>query len=114
MAKKRIINKEVTPKSIVKNSLRMLFMRSRERITCLRNAKYSCQKCGVKSSVAKGKEQKIHVHHITGICNWDAMYAAIYKELLCTPDKMIALCPICHQEMHDNQAIDDERQDYCI
>lgn len=52
--------------------------------------------CGVKQSRAKGKEQKLHVHHKKGIGNWQRVVEVIREELLCDPDDLQVLCPECH------------------
>ena len=78
--------------------LRRLWLRSRERACALRKAGYSCESCGVKQSKAKGKEQKIEVHHKEGILNWDELVEAVRKYLLCSPDKLKVLCPECHKK----------------
>ena len=86
-----------TPRSQIVHALRQLWLRSRERAEALKNAKYTCKDCGVKASTAKGKEQKIQVHHKEGIGNWDAVVELIYKEILCDPSKLEVLCPDCHR-----------------
>ena len=93
-------NPNVTPRSKVKNVLRILFLRSRERAAALRAAGYCCAECGRKQSVAKGKEFKVQVHHRDGICNWEAVIDAVYEHLLCSPDKLIVLCPEDHDKEH--------------
>lgn len=86
-----------TPKGRIKAALRQLWLRSRERATALKNTKYCCAKCGVKQSKAKGKEQKIEVHHKEGIANWNKVIELIQAELLVSPDKLESLCPTCHR-----------------
>ena len=87
-----------TPKSRVRSSLRQLWLRSRERAKALRNANYSCEKCGVKQSKAKGKVQKVEVHHKKSIQNWSALISAVYEYLLCDPQYLECLCPDCHKK----------------
>ena len=86
-----------TPNSRIKSTLRMLFMRSRERAAVLKRDDRTCQVCGVKASVAKGKEVKVEVHHKEGIENWDEIYKVIRKHLLCDPSGMDTLCKNCHE-----------------
>lgn len=93
MAKK---NLQKTPRSKVRNALRMLFLRSRERGFAIKRDKYSCQKCGVKQSKARGREVSVEVHHLSGICNWDQIIDLIYEQLLCPPEGMETLCKECH------------------
>ena len=76
-----------TPNSRIKAALRQLFLRSRERAKCLKDAKYTC-KCGAKQSRAKGKEVYVEVHHKEGICNWAELYSVVREYLLCDPKKM--------------------------
>lgn len=75
-----------------------MWLRSRERATILKEAGYCCNKCGIKQSKAKGKEVKVEVHHKDGILNWDEIYEAIRKNLLCDPDHLEVLCKECHNE----------------
>ena len=88
-----------TPRSQLKSALRRLWLRSRERSGRLKYDGYSCQECGVKQSTAKGKEQKVQVHHREGVLNWDQLMSEIYKYLLPTIDKLITLCPKCHDKV---------------
>jgi len=94
---KKTTKPPITPKYLIRNKLRMMWLHSRERAQALREQEYSCQKCGVKQSKAKGKEQKVEVHHKEGVCNWEEIIQLIYNQLLCTPDKLEVLCPICHK-----------------
>lgn len=87
-----------TPRSRLKSALRALWLRSRERAARLKLDGYTCQECGVKQSVAKGKEQKVQVHHRLGVLNWDQLLNEIYRYLLPTIDKLITLCPDCHDK----------------
>lgn len=91
-----------TPRSRVRQALRQLWLRSRERAKCLKNHENKCAKCGIKASVAKGREVKLQVHHVDGIGNWEEVIDAIYKEILCAPEKMLPLCEACHHAQHDN------------
>jgi len=97
MAKKDL-NK--TPRSQIKNSLRQLWMRSRERGTALKRDKYTCTKCNTKQTMAKGKEFKVEVHHIHGITNWNELIDLIYEKLLQTPEDLETICKACHKELH--------------
>ena len=54
----------------------------------------------MKSSVAKGKEVKLQVHHKEGIANWEQVIDVIFEQLLCSPDKMEPLCLACHGKEH--------------
>jgi len=101
MAKK----KPETPRSRVRSAIRQLWLRSREHAKALKDAKYSCQRCGVKKSVAKGKEQKVSVHHRDGIGNWESVIDVIFSEILCSPDKLEVLCPKCHDTEHEVNVI---------
>jgi len=102
--KKKSRKKPETPRSKVKNAIRQLWLRSRERALALKQAEYRCQRCGVKQSVAKGKEQKLEVHHLEGIGNWQAVIDLIYSEILCSPEKLEVLCPECHEGEHEPTA----------
>lgn len=87
-----------TPNSRIKSSLRQLFLRSRERAATVKRDNYSCVRCGVKQSKAKGKEIKVECHHKEGVLNWDEIYAVIRKYLLCDPENMETLCKECHKK----------------
>ena len=87
-----------TPRSKVRAAIRQLFLRSRERASALKREKYCCKQCGVKQSKAKGKEQKVEVHHIHGIGNWEIVIDHVFSEILCSPDNLEVLCPDCHKK----------------
>jgi len=93
-----------TPKGQIVHALRLMWLRSRERGEALKNAKYCCQKCGVKKSTAIGKEQKVEVHHKNGVGNWDSVIELIRKEILCEPEFLEVLCPDCHEEADNGTA----------
>lgn len=75
----------------------MLWMRSRERQSCIRKYSNTCQEkgCGKKGSVAKGREVKIEVHHLKEP-NWERIFSVIREELLVPHDEMVTLCKECH------------------
>ncbi len=89
---------EYTPNSRIRAALRQLFLRSRERAKTLKEAGYTCNKCGVKQSRAKGKEVYVEVHHKSGI-DWDGIFDDIRKRLLNQSD-MEVICKDCHKEEH--------------
>jgi len=88
-----------TPKGTIVAALRRMWLRSRERAKALKDAGYCCAKCGVKQSKAKGKEVAVHVHHKSGIVNWDKMVSEIREHLL-NPDDLEVLCKECHKKEH--------------
>ena len=92
-----------TPRSRVRAALRQCWLRSRERAACLKAAGHKCERCGVKASVAKGREQKLEVHHREGVLNWSEVLDAVYKYLLVAPEKMECLCPDCHSKEHPHE-----------
>lgn len=85
-----------TPRSRVRNALRMMWLRSRERAAAIKREQNTCQRCGKKGSVAKGREVKTQVHHTLGIGNWEKVIDLIYAELLCDPSLLKVLCVDCH------------------
>ena len=88
-----------TPRSRIKNALRQVWLRSRERAAALKAAGHSCERCGVKASVARGREVKLQVHHRDGIC-WDGIVDAIIAAMLPDPSRLEAVCEGCHHEEH--------------
>jgi predicted HNH restriction endonuclease len=85
-----------TPRSKVRAAIRQLWLRSRERAAALKRDGYTCQRCGKKQSTAKGKEQKVEVHHKEGIGNWEKVIDLIFAEILCDPIHLKTVCPDCH------------------
>jgi 5-methylcytosine-specific restriction endonuclease McrA len=88
-------NLERSPRSRITAAIRQLWLRSRERAAAIKRDNYSCTKCGRKQSKAKGKEQKVEVHHIDGI-KWDEIVEYIRANVLVEPKKLETLCPECH------------------
>ena len=86
---------EYTPNSRIRQALRVLWMRSRERAHALKNTNYCCAYCGVKQSSAKGREVKLDVHHLDGI-DWSGLCDLIRERLLQTPDRLAPACKACH------------------
>lgn len=86
-----------TPRSKIRQALRQVWLRSRERAAALKRTKYSCERCNVKQSRAKGKEQKIEVHHVNEI-DWDGVIDLIYDRILA--GELEVLCPDCHDKEH--------------
>ena len=89
--------KPVTPRSIIKHALRLLWLHSRERQAALRRDGYECQGCHRKQSKAKGREFSVEVHHVQGIDDWELVIDVIYRRLLCPPEHLITLCKECHE-----------------
>ena len=90
---------DITPNSRIKAALHKLWLQSRERAAAIRRDGYICQHCGVKQSTAKGKEQKVVVHHLDGV-EWENILAYIRRHLLVEPRKLVTLCPDCHKREH--------------
>ena len=88
-----------TPRTRVKNALRQVWLRSRERAACLKAAHHCCERCGVHASVAKGREQKLEVHHRDGI-NWDGIVDSVIRAMLPDPSRLETVCPECHAKEH--------------
>jgi predicted HNH restriction endonuclease len=93
-----------TPKSQIRNALRMLFLRSRERAATVKRDKNTCQMCGKKGSVARGHELKIEVHHLNAI-SWDKIIDYIQKTLLCDSSELICYCKDCHKIITEEEKI---------
>jgi predicted HNH restriction endonuclease len=96
---------ERTKDAKIRACLRQLWLRSKERATAMKNNNYTCQKCGVKKSVAKGREQRIEVHHKRGILNWQELIKQIRLFLLCNPEDLEVLCPECHKLETEKQLL---------
>lgn len=98
-----------TPRSNIKSNIKQLWLRSRERAAALKRDGYRCQSCDVKQSKAKGKEQKVEVHHIEGIDVWSEVVDLIAELILCSEniDKLITLCPDCHKDEHKKVVIEE-------
>ena len=90
-----------TPRGQVKNALRKLWLRSRERNAALKRDNRTCQCCSRKQSTAKGKEFKVQVHHKEGIADWETLIDQVYKYLLCDPANLETLCKECHDKEHE-------------
>ena len=87
-----------TPRSRVRQALRQLWLRSRERASALKRDGYTCQECKRKQSKAKGQEFSVEVHHKDRIVAWDKIIDLICEEILCEPEKLQTLCPDCHDK----------------
>jgi len=91
-----------TPNSKIRSALRVLWMRSRERSTALKNTDYCCSVCGVKQSGAKGREVRLAVHHLEHI-DWEGLFNDIRRRLLHDPKMLAPVCKDCHKEIHDKE-----------
>jgi predicted HNH restriction endonuclease len=100
-AKRKSTKKPITPKSLIRNALRGLWLRSRERSTALKRTEYRCSKCGAKQSKAKGREVLVEVHHAEHEPDWDRIFTAIYEELLQPSDRLMPVCVACHDKLHE-------------
>lgn len=89
-----------TPASRIRNAIRIIWLRSRERSHAMKNAGYCCERCGVHQSVAKGSEVKLQVHHKRGI-DWDGVIAFLRERVLQTPEDLEVLCDGCHGREHN-------------
>lgn len=99
-----------TPNSKIKNALRKLFLRSRERAARLKADGYCCQGCGIKQSRRKGHEVYVEVHHKAGVTNWLEIYRVIRKNLLCNPENLETLCDKCHKERHQGNTTGNKKK----
>jgi len=91
-----------TPRTKIRAGLRRIWQGSREKNAALKKAGYRCEMCSVKKSQAKGKEQKIQVHHIKKI-DWEELIDLVYERLLQTPEDYMCLCPDCHKKIHEKE-----------
>ena len=86
-----------TPRSRVRATVRQLWLRSRERAATLKRDGYRCTHCDVKQSTAKGREQKVEVHHLNGI-EWENIIDYIFRHVLVDPKELETICPKCHKK----------------
>lgn len=93
-----------TPRSRVRQALRQLWLRSRERAASLKRENNTCQCCHRKASKAKGKEFAVEVHHTQKIANWEAIIDTVFEHLLCDPKYLEVLCKECHDKQHAKEA----------
>lgn len=98
--KKMSRKKPITPHSIIRNALRLLYLRSRERAETLKLAGNCCSLCGKKHSRAKGREVTVEVHHLKEP-DWNRIFRVIQEELLQSPDRLQAVCETCHDGIHE-------------
>lgn len=103
ISKKPSRKKPTTPRGRVRSALRVVFLRSRERAAALKREKNCCEACGVKASVAKGKEVKVEVHHKANILNWEKIIDLVFEQLLCDPANFEVLCKSCHEKAHGKE-----------
>jgi 5-methylcytosine-specific restriction endonuclease McrA len=100
--KKRSRKLPTTPRSRIKNALRQVWLRSRERAACLKASGHCCERCGTHASVAKGREVKLQVHHRDGI-NWDGIVDAVIAAMLPNSARLESLCEQCHAAQHESK-----------
>ena len=86
-----------TPRGRITAAIRQVWLRSRERSQCLKDAKYCCNRCGIKQSKAKGKEVALNVHHVDRI-DWHGISDLIIERVLA--GELEALCIPCHDAEH--------------
>ena len=96
--------KPTTPRSRIKNALRQLWLRSRERAAAIKREANTCERCHAKGSQAKGREIAIEVHHRTGIPNWDRIIDEVFAHLLVSPSGLEVICKDCHGKAHGRMA----------
>jgi len=89
----------VTPNGKIRQALRLIWLRSRERSAALKRTGYCCEKCGKKQTKAKGHELALVVHHKRPV-EWDGLFDDIRKRLLHDPKDLMPLCNECHDKEH--------------
>lgn len=92
--------KPITPRSQIKAALRLMWMLSRERAAALQRENNTCECCGAKASVAKGREVKVEVHHNSGQIPWNPLIDYIMRHLIVDPSQLTVMCKKCHVEAH--------------
>lgn len=81
-----------TPNTIIRNALRLVFLRSRERRAALKRTSGACEVCGEKAE---------EVHHLDGI-DWAELVSAVRVRLLPDQSRLMPLCKRCHREHHEH------------
>ena len=97
-----------TPRSQVRAAIRKLWLRSRERAATLKRDEYCCTHCGIKQSRRKDYEQKVEVHHVNAIQQWDKVIDYIYRHILVDPAYLETICPECYKKEHERMKIIEE------
>ena len=92
--------KPITTNTMIRSALRRLFLRSRERAQAMKDAKYTCAKCGAKQSRAKGREVYVEAHHLDGV-HWDGIFDEIRARLLHPANEYQILCKDCHKHIDE-------------
>lgn len=87
-----------TPRSKVRQALRQLSLRCRERSDAMKREKYTCERCGTKQSKAKGREVAVEAHHRHGLIEWEKLIDEVYRVLLVPSAQWEILCVKCHDE----------------
>lgn len=95
--RKRKIQKPYTPLSFIKNALRQLWLRSRERRAALSRDGYTCVDCHGKQSKAKGREFKVEVDHLDG-CDIGQIAEYVRRHLLHPPERLETVCKEDHEK----------------
>jgi sarcosine oxidase delta subunit len=91
-----------TPRGVIRERLRKyLWLMSNERAYAVKRDHNTCQRCGAKGSVARGREVKIEVHHKSGKAGLDAAVTAIMDTLLPDPAELECVCYDCHKKEHE-------------
>ncbi len=98
-----------TPRSQVRQALRRLWLRSRERQAALKRDGYACTyfTCSLKQSRAKGREVFVEVDHICGI-QWEELIDLVYERLLVPPELLRTLCKEHHKIKTARRLLDEK------
>lgn len=92
-----------TPRGRVKNALRLLSLRCRERAEAMKRAGYACGRCGAKKCTAAGREVRVEAHHCDPIAAENAMNRIIdmvFEYVLVPPERWEIMCQECHTKEH--------------
>jgi len=84
-----------TPRSRVRQAIRLLWLHSRERAATLKRDGYKCGICNIKQSKRKGAIVQVEVHHVHEI-PWEHIIDEIYEHILVNPKYLQTLCKSCH------------------
>ena len=94
-----------TPRSIIRDAVRQVWLRSRERAAAIKAESNTCEACNVKGHKSKKHPEEnviIEVHHLDG-CHIERIVDMFFESgLLCDPSRLQVLCKECHKKITED------------